>query len=106
MLVGWCSLLKSYRAHGAQFAAALTTSLVMWLVAFLDVGGRVVSDVAVANMEWAGRGIPNVYQLSVWCFWLWCNASQLPISRQPFFFGGYFPLAHDPGVSGIDSQKP
>ena len=21
--------------------------------------------------------------LSVWCFWLWCNASQLPISRVP-----------------------
>ena len=40
-------LLKSYRADGAQFAAALnvavialTTSLLMWLVAFLDVGGE------------------------------------------------------------------
>src|ERR1700719_1957924 len=25
--------------------------------------------------------------LSVWFFWLWCNASQLPISRQSFFWG-------------------
>jgi predicted small integral membrane protein len=40
-------LLKSYRADRAQFAAALnlamialTTSLLMWLVAFLDVGGE------------------------------------------------------------------
>ena len=40
-------LLKSYRADGAKFAAALnlavialTTSLLMWLVAFLDVGGE------------------------------------------------------------------
>ena len=40
-------LLKSYRADTAQFAAALnvavialTTSLLMWLVAFLDVGGE------------------------------------------------------------------
>src|SRR5579863_8612634 len=42
--------------------------------------------------------------LSVWCFWLWSNASQLPISRQTFFWGD-FPLARDPGVSGIDSHK-
>jgi len=41
------SLVKSYRADSAQFAAALnvavialTTSLLMWLVAFLDVGGE------------------------------------------------------------------
>jgi predicted small integral membrane protein len=40
-------LLISYRADRAQFAAAqnvaviaLTTSLLMWLVAFLDVGGE------------------------------------------------------------------
>ena len=40
-------MLKSYRADGEQFAAALnvavialTTSLLMWLVAFLDVGGE------------------------------------------------------------------
>jgi len=71
MLLCWWAgvrLLKSYRADRAQFAAALnvavialTTSLLMWLVAFLDVGGEMVSDVAVAIMEWAGRGIPNVY---------------------------------------------
>ena len=50
MLLCWWGgvrLLKSYRADGAQFAAAqnvaviaLTTSLLMWLVAFLDVGGE------------------------------------------------------------------
>jgi predicted small integral membrane protein len=50
MLLCWWAgvrLLKSYRADGAQFAAAqnvtviaLTTSLLMWLVAFLDVGGE------------------------------------------------------------------
>ncbi len=49
-LVGWWAgvrLLKSYRADWAQFATAvnlaviaLTTSLLMWLVAFLDVGGE------------------------------------------------------------------
>jgi predicted small integral membrane protein len=40
-------LLKSYRADREQFVAAqnitiiaLTTSLLMWLVAFLDVGGE------------------------------------------------------------------
>ena len=44
---GGVRLLKSYRADRAQFAAALnvavialTTSLLMWLVAFLDVGGE------------------------------------------------------------------
>ena len=50
MLLCWWAgvrLLKSYGADGAQFAAAqnagviaLTTSLLMWLVAFLDVGGE------------------------------------------------------------------
>ena len=50
MLLCWWGgvrLLKSYRADNAQFAAALdvavialTTSLLMWLVAFLDVGGE------------------------------------------------------------------
>ncbi len=50
MLLCWWAgvrLLKSYRADGAQFAAALNvavialmTSLLMWLVAFLDVGGE------------------------------------------------------------------
>jgi predicted small integral membrane protein len=44
---GGVRLLKSYRADAAQFTAAqnvaviaLTTSLLMWLVAFLDVGGE------------------------------------------------------------------
>ena len=50
MLLCWWGgvrLLKSYRADAAQFTAAqnvaviaLTTSLLMWLVAFLDVGGE------------------------------------------------------------------
>jgi predicted small integral membrane protein len=50
MLLFWWAgvrLLTSYRADGAQFAdalnvavIALTTSLLMWLVAFLDVGGE------------------------------------------------------------------
>ena len=50
MLLCWWAgvrLLKSYAADEAQFAAALnvavfalTTSLLMWLVAFLDVGGE------------------------------------------------------------------
>jgi predicted small integral membrane protein len=50
MLLCWWGgvrLLKSYRADRAQFATAqnvaviaLTTSLLMWLVAFLDVGGE------------------------------------------------------------------
>ena len=50
MLLCWwggARLLKSYRADSVQFAAArnvaviaLTTSLLMWLVAFLDVGGE------------------------------------------------------------------
>jgi predicted small integral membrane protein len=50
MLLCWWAgvrLLKSYRADREQFAAALnlavialTTSLLMWLVAFLDVGGE------------------------------------------------------------------
>jgi predicted small integral membrane protein len=50
MLLCWWAgvrLLKSYRADTAQFATALnfavialTTSLLMWLVAFLDVGGE------------------------------------------------------------------
>ena len=50
MLLCWWGgirLLKSYRADTAQFGAALnvavialTTSLLMWLVAFLDVGGE------------------------------------------------------------------
>jgi hypothetical protein len=80
MLVGCCSVAEIDRADRARFAAALnvamialTTSLLMWLVAFLDVG-RMVSDVAVENMEWAGRGIPNVYHCPCGVFWLWCNA--------------------------------
>ena len=50
MLLCWWGgvrLLKSYRADAVQFTAAqnvaviaLTTSLLMWLVAFLDVGGE------------------------------------------------------------------
>src|ERR1700694_5502283 len=33
--------------------------------------------------------------LSVWCFWLWCTVSQLPISRQTFPWD-YFRLARHP----------
>ncbi len=50
MLLCWWAgvrLMKAYRADRAQFAAALnvavialTTSLLMWLVAFLDIGGE------------------------------------------------------------------
>ena len=50
MFLCWCAgvrLLKSYGADRTQFAAAqnvaviaLTTSLLMWLVAFLDIGGE------------------------------------------------------------------
>jgi predicted small integral membrane protein len=96
MLLCWWAgvrLLKSYRAERAQFAAALnvavialTTSLLMWLIAFLDVGG-----------EWflmwqskCGMGRKRHFEclpLSVWCFWLWSNASQFPISRQSFYWG-------------------
>ena len=31
----------------------------MWLVAFLSVGGGVVSDVAIEDLEWTGRGLPH-----------------------------------------------
>src|SRR5262249_42291916 len=36
--------------------------------------GRMVSDVAVAKMEWAGRGIPNVYRCR--CGVLDCGATR------------------------------
>jgi predicted small integral membrane protein len=71
MLLRWWAgvrLLKSYRADGAQFAAALnvamvalTTSLLMWLVAFLAVGGEWFL-MWQSKMEWSGRGIPNVHR--------------------------------------------
>jgi hypothetical protein len=70
-----------------QFAAALnvamialTTSLLMWLVAFLDVGGEWF--LMWQSKMWKGRKRHSeCLPLSVWCFWLWSNASQLPISR-------------------------
>ncbi len=89
MLLCWWAgvrLLKSYRADRAQFDAALnvamialTTSLLMWLVAFLDVGGEWF--LMWQSKMWNGQERHSeCLPLSVWCFWLWCNASQLPIS--------------------------
>jgi predicted small integral membrane protein len=90
MLLCWWAgvrLLKLYRADREQFAAALnvamialTTSLLMWLVAFLDVGGEWF--LMWQSKMWNGRKrhsecLPS----SVWCFWWWCSASQHPISR-------------------------
>jgi predicted small integral membrane protein len=61
MLLCWWAgvrLLKSYRADGAPFATALnlavialTTSLLMWLVAFLDVGGNAGTDGTFTNFH-------------------------------------------------------
>ena len=71
MLLCWWAgvrLLKSYRAERAQFAAALnvavialTTSLLMWLVAFLDVGGEWF--LMWQSKTWNGQeqAFPNVY---------------------------------------------
>ena len=81
-------LLKSYRADRAQFAAALkvavialTTSLLMWLVAFLDVGREWFlmwqSKIGMVRKRHSER-----LRLSVWCSWLWCNASQLPMDAR------------------------
>jgi predicted small integral membrane protein len=110
MLLCWWAgvrLLKSYRADREQFAAALnvavialTTSLLMWLVAFL-VSGGMVSDVAGAKMEWAGRGIPNVYHCQCGVFDRGATRANSRLLGKPFFtrLGKSCP---SPRISGID----
>jgi predicted small integral membrane protein len=80
-------LLKSYRADRAQFAAALdvavialTTSLLMWLMAFLDVGGEWFL-MWQSKYGMGRKKHSECLPLLAWCFWWWSNASQLPISR-------------------------
>ncbi len=76
MLLCWWAgvrLLKSYRADRAQFAAALnaavialTTSLLMWLAAFLDVGGEWF--LMWPSKIWKGRKRHSeCLPLSLWC---------------------------------------
>ena len=76
MLVGWCSVAEIESCGQAEFAAALnvavialTTSLLMWLVAFLDVGGEWF--LMWQSQRWNGQ--EEAFQclpLSAWCFWL------------------------------------
>jgi hypothetical protein len=66
-------------------------------------GGEMVSNEAVENLEWAGRGIPGVYHRLVFG----CGATRANSrSVGKPSFGGYFPLFRDPRVAGIDSHKP
>jgi len=69
VLCWWAAvrLLKSYRADRAQFATALNVAVIALTEPADVVGGiprcrrRMVSDVAVAKVERAGSGVPNVY---------------------------------------------
>src|SRR5260370_19403434 len=69
---------------------ALTTSLLMWLVAFLDVGGEWFPNVAVENVEWAGRGIPNVYHCRCGVFGCGATRANSRLVGNPSF-GGLLP---------------
>jgi NAD(P)-dependent dehydrogenase (short-subunit alcohol dehydrogenase family) len=60
-----------------EFPARIGEAIVQ---AFLDRGYNVVARMGRKRHS-------ECLPLSVWCFWLWCNASQLPISRQSFFCG-------------------
>jgi predicted small integral membrane protein len=103
MLLCWWAgvrLLKSYRADRAQFAAALNLAMIALTTSLLMLVGRIprcrrrmVSDVAVENMEWAGRSIPNVYHYR--CGVLGCGATRAN-SR----------LVGNPSFGGITSRLP
>lgn len=68
MLVGWCSVaeivscgqgaIRRYAERRRDCADDEPVDVVGGIPRYR---GRMVSDVAVANMEWAGSGIPNVY---------------------------------------------
>lgn len=65
---GGVNLARSLRGTSQAFnqskrvaIAALTCAILMWLVAFLSIGG-VVSDVAVEELEWPGGGFPHVHR--------------------------------------------
>src|SRR4029077_768629 len=115
MLLFWWAgvrLLKSYRADRAQFAAALnvamialTTSLLMWLVAFLDVGGEWF--LMWQSKMWNGQEEAfRLFTIVGVVFLVVVQREPTPDSSAVLLWGGYFPLARDPGVSGIDSHKP
>ena len=67
-------LLKSYRADRAQFAAALNVAMIALTTSGHVVGGiprcrgRMVSNVAVENVEWGRKRHSECLPLSVWCF--------------------------------------
>src|SRR5450432_3315 len=63
--------------------------------------GQMVSDVAVAHMEWAGRGIPNVYHCRCGVFGRGATRANSRLIGKPSFTR----LVRHPGVSGIDSHK-
>src|ERR1700732_1266310 len=68
MLVGWCSVAEivscgqgAIRRCAERRRDCADDELADVVGGIPRCRGRMVSDVAVANMEWAGRGIPNVY---------------------------------------------
>src|SRR5580700_9574412 len=81
MLVGWCSVAEIVscgqgairRCAGRRRDRADDESADV-VGGIPRCRGRMVSDVAVENMEWAGRGIPNVYHCR--CGVLGCGATR------------------------------
>jgi Predicted small integral membrane protein (DUF2165) len=100
MLLCWWDgvrLLKSYRADRAQFAAALNVAMIALTTSLLNVvggiprcRGRMVSNVAVENVEWAGRGIPSVYHCRCGVFGCGPTRANSRLVGNPSF-GGLLP---------------
>jgi len=59
-----------------------------------------VSNVAIENLEWAGRGTPSVYLRQCGVFGCGATRANSRSVGNPSF-GGYFPLSRDPEVPGI-----
>src|SRR5258708_29750662 len=101
MLVGWCSV--------AEIVSCGQGAIRGWAERRRDcaddepadvVGGiprcrgRMVSDVAVENVEWAGRGITNVYHRRCGVFGCGATRANSRLVGYPSFFWGGTPCRH------------
>jgi hypothetical protein len=64
-----------------------------------------VSDVAVENVEWAGRGIPNVYHCRCGVFGRGETRANSRLVGNPYLIGKVRFARHPPGVAKRHSES-
>src|SRR5580698_2496120 len=94
MLVGWCSVAEivscgqgAIRRCAERHRDCADHEPADVVAGIPRCWGRMVSDVAVENVEWAGRGIPNVYHCRGGVFGGGATRAKSRLASKPSFEG-------------------